>query len=417
MSDDSPHPEVSRACGLLDGERPAPERAPLPVGARKFARIVVPNLFLISAVAAAVIALPFLGIGGPQFNHHYVKVPPNVGVVPVGQSIGVVPFANVVGGLRVQSLSELSQVLNPGVLTASGTNWTLHQPVVIAGGSRLILRGPGRLTLAPGSFLEVSLGGRASITNLSIVGTGTAARRGFLFDSAGLLVLNHDDIQSLGRLATFATGVTFANAQPGSGVLNSVIIGNTDGVYAVATSGLVLQGNVISSSVLDGIYLRDQVSNLTVNANTVTTSGFDAIAVENAGVHIVIAQNTVTGAARYGILLYNNVHATTIRANHLSGAIDGVVVNSTTRASIAANTISGEQRFGIRLSGPSLTNDVRRNQLAHCAVGIYLTSGATRNAIELNRFSSNGENIRVRLSAPDNFVHPHPTNSEIAAGR
>lgn len=413
MNDGPPH---RGADGGATGTGVLPEaRRPvaLPTGAKRLARILVPNLFVLAAISAAVLTLPFLGIGAATFNHHYVAVPLNVGIVPVGQPIEVVPFANVVVRLRLTSLSDLSQALNPGVLTSVGSHWTLQQPVIIASGTHLTLRGPGTLVLAPGSFLEISQGGSASLTNLAIQSSVGGSSRGFLFDSGGALVLNHDEIRSLGRLATFTTGITFANAVKGSGVLNSVVTGNTDGVYVVATSGILLEGNVISASVLDGIYLRDQVSNIVVQANSVTASGLDNLAVEDAGFNVLIAHNTFGSAMRYGVLLYNNARPITIRANRLEGSIDGVVVNATSRTKIVANIFSGVQRFGIRLSGRSIGNEVSSNRLDHCAVGVYLTSGATKNSILMNRFVADGENIRIRLSAPRNVVRPRPSNSEI----
>lgn len=387
--------------------------APWPTGAKKFARVVVPNLFFVAAVSAAILTLPFLGIGAPQFSHHYVTVPPNAGVVAAGEPIGVVPFSNVVARLGLKSLNDLAQALNPGALTSVGTIWTLRQPVVIANGTHLTLRGPGTLTLAPGSFLEVSRGGTVSITDLAIVGSGAGSRRGFLFDSGGVLRLNHDEIRSLGRLATFTTGITFASAARGSAVLNSIITGNTEGVYVLATSGLVLEGNVISGSSLDGIYLRDRVSKTLVRFNSVTKSGLDNLAAEDVGVNVVIAHNALQSSSRYGLLLYNNSRAAIVRMNQINGSIDGVVVNATSGSTIVANTVSGQQRFGIRITGVSRSNQIRSNRLDRSAVGLYLTSGATNNYLLMNRFASDAENIRIRLSAPRNFVHPRPTNSEI----
>ena len=391
--------------------------APTPPGGglarhRSVARRVVPITFVVLAVAAIVLTLPIGPASSGRFDHRYASVPV-AGVLPFGSSISAVPASNLLLGVRVTSLALLDEALPFGVVTRVGNTFTLHQPVLVANGGSLDVSGPGELVLAGGSYIEIGPGGSGHLAGLTIRGAPSPSARGFLLDVAGTLMLDHDTIESLGRLATLAEGVTFEAAAGRSGVRDSTITGNTTGVYVTASRGIQIVDDTITHSQLDGVELHGDVTRTVLTGDTIGQSGVHDVELSAAVTRALVVHDTFGPAQQHGVVLYNGANENEIASNTITGTFDGVLLDYVSRNLVEANVIRGVQRFGIRLTGTSERNVLRGNRLVGCPVGVYATSGATRNLVVGTAFEGDAENVRLRLSAPGNVVVPPPTNSEL----
>jgi hypothetical protein len=381
----------------------------------------VPLIFLVSFVTAAIFTLPALR-SGPLFNHHY-RVDPSPIALPVGIPPEPVPRINVIVQVTINSLASLTQALPPAAISQSGNVWTLKQPVMFTDGASLDVRGPGTLRLAPGSYLAVGPGGSARLTDLSIASTAPggspAARqserrdRGFLLATGGQLVLDHDDVSDLGRLAGLADGIAFAGAAAGSAVRDSVVSGNLVGVYATATAGLTITGNRIVDSETDGIEMHGQVSTTTVANNFIAKSGEHDVVLAGHVVGVLVSGNEIDTASQDGLLLYNGAHNDIIRGNGFYGSLDAIVLTVASGDTVQGNVVGSALRFALRINGASTGDLVSNNQFDDAAIGAYLLEGAHGNRLLANTFSSDGENVRIRLTAPGNIVNPAPSASEL----
>jgi hypothetical protein len=140
---------------------------------------------------------------------------------------------------------------------------------------------------------------------------------------------------------------------------------------------------------------------------------------------LVVLADNVTGtlvrdvragaAVRHGIVLYDGASADALVRDRVWSTFDGIVLDYAGRNHVEHTTVTGARRFCLRITGTSRHNLVTHNAFTGCAVGAYLAQGATANTLTANRMSGNGENVRVRVSAPDNVVTPIPPHSELAS--
>ncbi len=396
--------------GTLVAAPPAPRARPR--GLRRALRAGVPIGFVAAALFGVVALLP-LGGANARFDHTYAHLPGGAGLVPFGNAIEPLPPANLITGVDVSSLGLLVQALPPGVVSRSGQTWTIHQPVLVADGASIELRGPATLVLAPGAYLEVGPGGTGRLSDLTVEGAASTAARGFLLDVDGRLTVDHATLRHLGRLATLTEGLSFEAARAGSGVTDSKIVGNTVGVYVTASTGVSVTGTKIVGSQLDGIELHGDVTRASLVADRIHGSGLNDVELSGNVTATSIASCTLGAAVADGIELYDAADATTITGDRISGTFDGIVVDYSSGNLMEGDAVTGVQRFGVRVVGTSTGNVFRALAVSSSPVGVYLADGATRNRVLQTRFSSDGENVRDRRSAPGNRFVPVPANSEL----
>jgi hypothetical protein len=371
--------------------------------------------FMVVAVTALVLTLPLVPAHAGRFDHRY-PLPPAAPLLAFGAPIATVPTTNLLLGVHVTgraALPLLVGALPTGVVTRHGDTYTLHQPLLVADGGVLDLTGPATLVLAPGSYLEVGPGGAAALVGLTVRAAPSATTRGFLLDVAGQLVIANDRLESLGRLATLAEGLTYEAATRGSIVRDSTITGNTTGVFVTASSGVRIVGDTVTGSQLDGVELHGDVTHAVVARDAISRSGAHDVELTAGVTSVVVADDRLGPATANGVVLYNHADHDVVRGNHVTGTFDGIELSYVAHDVIAGNVVEGTQRFCVRLTGTSRDNVLARNQLAGCPVGIYVANGAAQNRVLATTFSNVGENVRIRASAPHNVVLPRPTHSEL----
>jgi parallel beta-helix repeat protein len=388
---------------------------PAPRGWRRVARTALPITFVVAMVLAAALALPWFRLGTGAFSHHYPGAPGEPSGNVVGFPADPVPSTNIISAFDIPSLAVLAQALPPNAIALSGSDYELLQPVEITGGARVTLAGPGTLTLQDGSYLEVTTGASLAIRHLHVAATGPIDHRGFLVDVGGVMELSADHFRGLGRVATFARGISFLDPARGSGITGCSIEGGSDGIFATLTSGLRIHENTVSDSRVDGIVLQGTNTNDEVSWNNVSASGRHGIVLSGATTHSTVEYNQVSQAGWYGILVYNSRGPNLLFDNNVSGAFDDVVLDSSSSTTLQVNSISSAARFAVRISGGSKMNRLYRNSLTGSPVGVYIVRGSTQNYVLATHFDSNGENVRIRRDSPGNVVRPHPTSSELAS--
>ena len=382
-------------------------------GVRRVARVVVPLGFVVAMVIAGIMTLPWFKPGQPEFTHAYAGAPGAPSDVVPGVAAVPVPAANDILQVTITDLTTLAQALPPEAIIGDGTTFHLLEPVLVSNGGRLVITGTGSLVLDRGSYIEVGPGGVVKLSGLSIRATGPVTNRGFLADVGGLMVLRHDRLTGLGRFTTLARGITFEGAIAGSGITDSVVRDGAIGVYATASAGIIVVGNDVVDSRLDGIQVQGRSPRPLIVGNRVTGSGGDGISLSSGAVATSVVANVVDATSRYGILVSASPGPLTIQGNFVSGAYDGIVCDNSTGTVIRKNQIDAARRFGVRLTGMTTGVTIDSNRLANSAVGVYASRGPHGNLIVNNIFDGNGENVRIRTTAPGNTVIPPPGHSEL----
>jgi len=385
---------------------------PVPTG-RRLVRTIVPILFVFALVVAGFLTLPWFKPGQPEFSHQYPSEPTIQAAATAGVSPTPVPAANDLVQVTITDLSTLAQALPPEAIVGNGNTYHLLEPVLVSNGGRIDITGSGRLVLDRGSYIEVGPGGFVSLTHVNVLATGPTSNRGFLVAVGGLMKLRNDQLTGLGRSSSLARGITFEAAQPGSGVNGCVIRDAEVGIFVTLSPHIDISDNQIIASRLSGIQLQRTTSDQVIVGNHVTDSGGDGISLLGGITNAVVRNNSIDNANRYGILVNGSPGNVSILDNRVSGSFDGFVLDNSSGSIVSYNSIDGAQRFGIRLSG--LTSQVRidSNSITNNTVGLYAARGPHNNLIIANRFDGNGENVRLRRSAPNNVVVPRPTSSEL----
>ena len=384
-----------------------------PEPVRRVTRRAVPIVFVVALVVAAFLTLPWFKLGQPEFSHHYPTPPSITASAAVGVAPTPIPPSNDILQITITDLNTLAQALPPEAIIGVGSTYHLIEPILVSNGGKIIVTGGGRLILDRGSYIEVGPGGIVKLSNVTIRATGSTSNRGFLADVGGLMVLHHDRLLGLGRIASLARGVTFIAAQPGSGIFDTVIRDGAYGVFATLTPGIVVVRNIIVGSRQTGIEIQGRETAPLVNSNRVVDSAFDGISLSGGTASTNVQGNTVVNSGRYGILINASPGPLTLTSNTVSGSFDGVVFDNAAGTTLRRNTIDGAQRFGVRLSGSTTGVTIDSNLIRNSAVGLYASQGPHGNLIVHNTFDANGENVRLRLSAPHNFVIPPPRRSEL----
>jgi parallel beta-helix repeat protein len=384
-----------------------------PRGWRRIARVAAPIIFVVAMVVAAALTLPWFRFGVGAFSHAY----PNSPGEPPGNVAGFpadpIPSTNIISQFDIPSLAVLAQALPPEAISLSGSDYTLLQPVEITGGAHVRLTGPGSLTLQNGSYLEVTTGASLTISHLHVTATGPIDHRGFIVDIGGVMNLAADHFRGLGRVATFARGISFLAPARGSRVVGCVIEHGSDGIFATASRNLEIHMNTVSSSRVDGIVIQGTNSGDYVTYNTVNSSSRDGIVLSGATTNTHVWGNVVNQSTWYGILVYDSNGPNGFYGNTVSGAYDGIVLNAARSTLWAHSSVSSAARFAVRISGASTKNVMSQSTLSNSAVGVYVVRGSTRNLVVGTHFSSNGENVRIRRDSPGNVVRPRPGSSEL----
>ena len=380
---------------------------------RGVVRVFVPVIFVIALLITGAMTLPGLKPGMGEFDHHYAAVPALPTSYVAGVAATPIPASNDLVQVTIRDLSTLAQALPPEAIIGSGRTYHLLQPVLISQGARVDIAGGGTLVLDNGSYLEVGPGGKLSLSNLTITATGPSSNRGFLADVGSLMILNRDRLIGLGRFATNTRGVSFEAAQTGSGLTNSYVRDGADGVFATLSPGILIVGNDIEASRLDGIQIQGRTRNPVVVGNHVVGSGGDGIALSSGIVEATLISNNVVDSTRYGILISATSGPLSLERNTVSNSYDGIVCDNAQAVTVHGNWIDHAQRFGIRLSGQTRGVTIGSNHVTQSAVGVYASRGPSGNLIVDSQFDENGENVRIRTSAPHNVVIPHPLHSEL----
>ena len=383
---------------------------------RRVARFVVPVCFVVATVVAGALTLPWFKLDRAPFAHQYPSAPG----VPVGDVLGVplaaVPATNDITQFTIRSLRTLAQALPPEAVNGDAHHLHITEPVVIANGGSVLISGPGTITLERGSFIEVAAGGSLQLRGITVRANGATNDRGFLLALGGTMTLANDHFYGLGRVATLASGISFVSTDARSSITNCTITDGLNGVYATRSSALTISQNSIFASRLDGIQIQASAAAPMILSNRIANSGHDGISLTGTHASVRIRDNVVLNSVRYGVLIYNSSGALELFANRVTGAYDGIVLNSTSHAAVRANAVSGAQRFALRLSGDTRAVEIAANQLSDSAVGVYVSGGPRANRIVSNQYSANGENVRIRTNSPGNVVVPVPLRSELASG-
>jgi parallel beta-helix repeat protein len=406
------------------------------VGAlRRWARRLVPPLFVFALLASAVITVRsdleghgFLSGAKVHFDHSYPADP------VVNKPTFPLPAppqpkqASVVQGALMGSFGELSRHLPRGVLTPFPQGgWILRKPVALSDGAKLVVSHATTLRIAPGAFLLTNEGAKTVLMHLNIVGvdasgspaTAVTPDRGFITqDERGVMVLRDDTLSYLGHYGSLAYGVSFSKAGHRSRVVDCRITHDYIGLYATESRGVVFSGNSISRSTLYGIDPHTRSSELLIENNTVTDSGLHGIILAQNVSRSRVIGNTIDGAVQHGIVLYDHSDADLVSGNHISNTFDGIVLQGSSANTIVGNTVTGVQRFAVRVGGTSsglvsTANTIQSDLLSNGLVGIYVYQGSTGNRFLSNRFVGLRENVRIRTDAPHNSVSPSPPDSEL----
>ena len=380
---------------------------------RLVTRVVTPILFVVALLVAGALTIPGLKPGQAQFDHHYAAVPGPLAANGPGVAATPIPAINDLTEVTIRDLSTLAQALPPEAIVGSGGTFHLLQPVLISKGALVEINGPGTLVLDHGSFLEVAPGGVLSLTDLTVRATGPTNDRGYLADVGSLMVLHHDRIIGLGRLATNTHGVSFEAATTGSGVTDCTVRDGADGIFATLSPGVRIIGNNIEFSRRDGIHIQGRTLAPVIVGNRIAESGVDGIALSSGTAGATLRTNDVLDSARYGILINATRGPLTLEHNFVTNALDGIVCDSAHAVTLRANRIENARRFGVRLSGSTRGTTVDTNVISNSTVGIYASQGPQFNLIINSDFENNQENVRIRTSAPNNVVHPFPARSEL----
>jgi parallel beta-helix repeat protein len=377
------------------------------------ARIVVPVSFVCAMIVAGALTTPWFRLDRPAFTHNYPGAPGTPPGDVFGTPVASVPPANIIDRFAIPTTAILAQALPPTAIEATADGgFRLLQPVLLADGARVTLTGPGTLHLAGGSYIEVTGGATLAITQMTLVADGPITDRGFLADVGGTMQLRHDRFEGLGRVATLASGISFLAPAIGSVLADSTVTDGSTGVAATSSTGLRIVGNRFSSSRVDGIDLRRDAGTV-VEHNTIAASGWDGVELSGGVGGSTVRDNLIEASGRYGVMVYNCDRSNLLDMNTITDAFDGVVLNVAHHVVVTGNTVSSARRYAFRLSGSSTENVLHANVAASSPVGIYMSGGATRNVVSQTTFTSNGENVRIRTSAPGNVVVPRPAHSEL----
>jgi hypothetical protein len=165
----------------------------------------------------------------------------------------------------------------------------------------------------------------------------------------------------------------------GTAVIGNMLAGNSCGIGLTDLPGggssgqVVISGNTITNSYLQGLQL-DNCQFVTVTGNQIVDSGSHGIGVYLNAVFVQFTGNTVIRSGGNGMNL-NGCNNWTISGNTFLDCGDGMIVMACTRMNVNGNTVgrtSGTQPHGIQLTGSG-----DRINLVGNMVGAGVTTGYT----------------------------------------
>ena len=173
------------------------------------------------------------------------------------------------------------------------------------------------------------------------------------------------------KSAAEACGINLGNASY-CNISNNIASNNVDGISLWISRNNIITGNNVSNNNGDGIYLSDSGNNILTN-NTVKSNNFF-------GIGLVFSSNN------------------TITKNNISNSNDGIHLafgnNKITKNAILNNW------HGIFLAS-SNNNKITKNNILKNHDGIYLAFPSSSNAIYLNNFINNTDNVYYNYNLPN----------------
>lgn len=405
---------------------------------RRWARKLIPVLFVIALVVAATmtvrdnLARDRRASAGnraargtvPAFSHSYPPNPVEVERPKVSGPPPHVPSGHrISGNFGITSLPQLVRRLPVGTLVDAGDHWFLRSPVSFAGGATLSIKSASRIYLGPNAFIEAETGGSVVLQDQTVMAAngsgrtleGPSTSAGYLDAiDGGRLVLVHDRFVRLGHAGVEAYGISMREPGIGSRVSGCTIEGDYIGVYLSHAAGVSIVGNWVLDSVVYGIDPHTDSTGILIQSNVVRNSGVHGIILAAGVIDSQIVSNVVEDSHLHGIVLYQGSNGDLVRGNIISRAFDGIVLIDSSSSTISANTMRGVQRFGLRVSGTSTGNVFVGNVVTGALVGAYLYGGAAENVLRDNQLTGRLEIVRVRSDAPGNRVSPVPPRSEVS---
>ncbi len=183
---------------------------------------------------------------------------------------------------------------------------------------------------------------------------------------------------------------------------------NTYGVILESSNSNLLSGNVISTSLNQGIYL--QSSNLTNISHNTLSGNLWGILMDRSRDNL-ISGNTISSSRKYGVEIVRSTNVT-LSGNTVSGSYrHGIVLDASNQNQIYTNRIAGNNYSGVYIYS-SLLNSVKgNNATANNRSGIHLEN-SNFSTIEDNHAGSNGDygvllhrsenNIIINVTASSN---------------
>jgi len=291
---------------------------------------------------------------------------------------------NLIGGTTAAAGNTISQNLGSGIsLTAGSTNNNVLRNLIQYNGNNGVdltaVPTPGTTVSEPGNTIayneistnsnngiELNNSSNSTISNNTIGGTTVDAVMGNFGAGVLLTNLSSDNVmEGNSLLDNQGSGVEIANtsqsnviggATPAAG--NTISRSGQDGVQIEGgdSSFNLVEGNVISSSTLDGVALVAATYNTIGGSNTITRNGGNGISLTDGAAHDQVLGNLI-GTDASGV-------------SGLSNRGDGVYLDAATYNTIGGTTLGSA---GVNLD----RNIISGNDLS----GISLAAGATNNQV------------------------------------
>jgi len=196
-------------------------------------------------------------------------------------------------------------------------------------------------------------------------------------------------------------------------LINSEVHNNYFGVYTYGSTGSIMRGNEVHSSVEYGFDPHDDSTYLILEENHAHSNGNHGIITSKRCHHNIFVNNESNQNALHGIMLDQLSDKNVIRNNDLHNNEDGFVALDSHGNYVLDNAMFNNRNAGIRMNIMSSNNSVLSNTIHSNPKGVLVYEGASANLFTQNDLVDNEVAIQLRDARYNVFSNNTATDNDL----